>query len=136
DRLEAFRGHLQTRGVQSVWPQTDVAGLMAVLAGARLLLANDSAPLHLAVGLNVPTVSIFGPTDPALVGPWGYAMWPEPRDDARHVVIRAPQAAEGATDYRKHRDDDTLIAAVAAAPVADAAAFLLDHAPAAPDRSR
>lgn len=131
-RIEAVRTALKQRGVLSVWPSTRVAGLMAVLERARLVLANDSAPLHLAVGLGVPTVSVFGPTDPALVGPWGYARWPHDFEasaqlpGARHVVVRAAGADDGATDYRQHRDDDTLIATVAAHAVADAATHLLN----------
>ena len=41
-----------------------VGGLMAHLQAAAGLLGNDSAALHLAVGLGTPTVSLFGPTDP------------------------------------------------------------------------
>jgi heptosyltransferase-2 len=35
------------------------------LAGARLVLSNDSAPLHVALNLDVPVVALFGPTHPA-----------------------------------------------------------------------
>ncbi|MCI0630420.1 MAG: glycosyltransferase family 9 protein [Phycisphaerales bacterium] len=43
---------------------------MAVVADAALVVANDSAPLHLAVGFDRPCVGLFGPTDPAVVGPY------------------------------------------------------------------
>ena len=36
-----------------------------------LLVSCDSGPLHLAAALGVPTVSIFGPTDPARNGAYG-----------------------------------------------------------------
>jgi heptosyltransferase-2 len=36
----------------------------ALLARARLLVTNDSAPQHLASAMDVPTVGIFGPTVP------------------------------------------------------------------------
>ncbi|MEM8494240.1 MAG: glycosyltransferase family 9 protein [Planctomycetota bacterium] len=136
ERVEAFRESLRTRGIESVWPQTNVAGLMAVLAGARLLLANDSAPLHLAVGLGVPTVSVFGPTDPALVGPCAYtpASDLDQRPSARHVVVRAAGAANEATDYRRHRDDDTLIGTMPSSAVAEAAAALLTRTAESPNR--
>jgi len=39
----------------------DLAGLIAV---SDLLICVDSAPMHIAVGLNKPLVAIFGPTDP------------------------------------------------------------------------
>ncbi|MBY0490544.1 MAG: glycosyltransferase family 9 protein [Gemmatimonadaceae bacterium] len=41
-------------------------GSAALLARARLLVTNDSAPLHLASAMNTPTVAVFGPTVPAL----------------------------------------------------------------------
>ena len=37
----------------------------ALLARARVLITNDSAPLHLASAMNTPTVALFGPTVPA-----------------------------------------------------------------------
>ena len=54
-----------------VFPTTTVSQMMALLSQTQLLLCNDSAPLHLAVGLDQPTVALFGPTDPAYVGPCG-----------------------------------------------------------------
>ena len=33
-----------------------------IIRGASLLVANDSAPVHIASAFNVPTVAIFGPT--------------------------------------------------------------------------
>lgn len=58
-------------------PAIDLAGatplplLTALLAGARLVLGGDTGPLHLAAALGVPTVSVFGPTDPAHYAPLG-----------------------------------------------------------------
>jgi lipopolysaccharide heptosyltransferase II len=53
--------------------ETSLDQLMAVLGGARLLLANDSAPSHLAGALGVPVVAVFGPTDPAVYRPFSTA---------------------------------------------------------------
>lgn len=49
---------------------TTVASLLALIGRARLVVANDSAPLHMAVGLERPAVALFGPTDVSLVGPY------------------------------------------------------------------
>lgn len=38
----------------------------AVIEAAAVLVANDSAPMHLAAALGTPVVALFGPTDPAL----------------------------------------------------------------------
>jgi ADP-heptose:LPS heptosyltransferase len=37
---------------------------------ARLVVAADTGPLHLACAAGVPVVGVFGPTDPARNGPW------------------------------------------------------------------
>ncbi len=55
--------------------QTTVGGLMAVIAGGSLIVANDSASLHMAVGFVRPYVALFGPTDVALVGPYRGEQW-------------------------------------------------------------
>ncbi|HYE02840.1 MAG TPA: glycosyltransferase family 9 protein [Phycisphaerales bacterium] len=51
--------------------RTSVGGLMAIMHEAALVVANDSAALHMAVGLGRPLVGLYGPTDAALVGPYG-----------------------------------------------------------------
>ena len=44
----------------------------AIISHARLLVTNDSAPLHLAGAVSTPVVAIFGPTVPAFgFGPLG-----------------------------------------------------------------
>jgi lipopolysaccharide heptosyltransferase I len=45
--------------------------LIAVLRQARLMIGPDTGPLHLAAALGVPTVGLFGPTDPKRNGPYG-----------------------------------------------------------------
>ncbi len=44
------------------------------LASAAVYIGNDSGPTHLAATLGVPTVAIFGPTDPAIWCPRGPAV--------------------------------------------------------------
>ncbi|MFM7735337.1 MAG: lipopolysaccharide heptosyltransferase II [Alphaproteobacteria bacterium] len=45
--------------------RTDTAGLVATVARAHLVVANDSAAGHVAGALGRPVVSLFGPTVPA-----------------------------------------------------------------------
>lgn len=49
---------------------TTIAQLMALVSRARLVVANDSAVLHMAVGFDRPLVGLFGPTDVGRVGPY------------------------------------------------------------------
>jgi heptosyltransferase II len=58
--------------------KTSLAGLIQELQRCQLLLTNDTGTMHLAAHLGVPTVAIFGSTEPALTGPIGQG----------HVVIR------------------------------------------------
>jgi heptosyltransferase-2 len=51
--------------------QTTLAEFMAELEKSRLVISNDSGAMHLASALGVPTVAIFGSTEPALTGPLG-----------------------------------------------------------------
>lgn len=43
-----------------------VGELAALLAGAKLLISNDSGPVHIAAALGVPVVAIFGRNQPGL----------------------------------------------------------------------
>jgi ADP-heptose:LPS heptosyltransferase len=43
----------------------------ALLSRCRLLVANDSGPLHMGLALGVPTIGLFGADDPRRVGPYG-----------------------------------------------------------------
>ena len=42
----------------------------ALMKRCGLFIANDSGLMHMAAALQVPTVAIFGPTDPRWVSPW------------------------------------------------------------------
>lgn len=44
--------------------------LIALTRHAALFVGGDTGPMHLAAMLGVPTVAIFGPTDPARNGPY------------------------------------------------------------------
>jgi heptosyltransferase-2 len=61
--------------------RTTVPELAAILARARLLVANDSGTGHVAAAVGTPVVTIFGPTVPA----FGYA--PYGRD---HRIVEHP----------------------------------------------
>jgi ADP-heptose:LPS heptosyltransferase len=51
--------------------KTSLSQLACLLKKARLLITNDSGPLHLAVHLGCPSVSFFGPETPLIYGPQG-----------------------------------------------------------------
>ena len=45
--------------------ELSLAGWVGLVARARIVLSNDSATAHVAAGLGVPVVAVFGPTVPA-----------------------------------------------------------------------
>lgn len=49
--------------------QTSVRELMAVLSHCRLMVTNDSGPMHVAAAFDVPIVAVFGPTDHTTTSP-------------------------------------------------------------------
>jgi len=53
-------------------PLLDFAGLARLGARARLFVAGDTGPLHLADAMGTPTLALFGPTDPESNGPYRY----------------------------------------------------------------
>jgi heptosyltransferase-2 len=53
--------------------QTSLPGLVGVLSRLRLLVSNDSGPMHVAAALGVPVVAVFGPTDWRETSPVGNA---------------------------------------------------------------
>lgn len=56
---------------RSLAGRTSLPVLGAILARCNLLVSNDSGPAHIAYALDVPTVTLFGPTDPDRWGPLG-----------------------------------------------------------------
>lgn len=63
---------------------------LAVLSRCRLLICNDSGPMHVANLLGVPVVAVFGPQNPEWFGPRG------PKD---RVVIRPEFWCRPCFDY-------------------------------------
>ena len=69
-------------GALDLTGKTNPAQLAALFRRAKVLFTNDSGPLHLAVAVGLPTVSLFGPTDPARTGPYGQG----------HLALRSGRA--------------------------------------------
>ena len=57
-------------GTVNLAGETTLSELAALIRRATICVTNDSGPMHLAVALDRPVVSIFGPTDPIWIGPY------------------------------------------------------------------
>jgi heptosyltransferase I len=67
--------------------------LMALLQGARCVVAGDTGPMHLADALGARVVAIFGPTDPERNGPHLSG-----KPGAKGIVLRVPNVE---TTYKR-----------------------------------
>ena len=76
---ETRNSKLETRNLAG---QTTLRELMALLACCRVLLTNDTGPMHMAAALGTPVVVPFGSTSPELTGP-GLP------GDARHRLLKS-----------------------------------------------
>lgn len=97
--------------------RTSIAQTMAVIAQSSLVIANDSAPLHMGVGFNRPCVGLFGPTDPDVVGPYGMP----------HAALRAFRPKPGEIiNYRDEKLGDRLMRVISSAAVIQQIGRVLD----------
>ena len=60
--------------------QLSLAQTASLIAGARLFVGPDTATTHIAAALGVPTIALYGPSNPVKWGPWpeGFAGAPSP----------------------------------------------------------
>lgn len=65
-------------GVRDLTGQLDLQELVEVMRRVRVLVTNDTGPMHIAAALGRPVVGLFGPTEPRRTGPYG----------ARHRILR------------------------------------------------
>jgi len=71
---------------------TTIRELMAATKRCRLLLTNDTGPMHIAAACGVPVVAVFGPTDWRTTAPYGQeqSVVREPVDCAPCLLRECP----------------------------------------------
>lgn len=88
----ALAGKCRNAGGKTTLPE-----MGSIIASADVLVANDSGPVHMAAALGIPTVVMYGPTNPTLIGPYGTGHHilqpPTPCDCGRQRVCRHPDTA-------------------------------------------
>ena len=60
--------------------QTNLGQFISLLSRLHIVICNDGGPLHLAVSQGIKTVSMFGPVDPRVYGPY-------PFNENQHRVV-------------------------------------------------
>ncbi len=66
DKVNALMGHTAI-----IPPPTTLTQLGALLKRCIFMVANDSGPMHICAAVGTPVLGIYGPTNPALQGPYG-----------------------------------------------------------------
>jgi lipopolysaccharide heptosyltransferase I len=66
-------------GAHDLCGRTSVGELVGLIRRSALCVTNDSGSMHIAVAEDRPVVSVFGPTSPVWIGPYGRP----------HAVVRA-----------------------------------------------
>ena len=64
DEKDAKEIHDGVASVSIMTPETSFGELSALIEKCDLIIANDSGPMHVAATLGIPTIGIFGPTNP------------------------------------------------------------------------
>jgi lipopolysaccharide heptosyltransferase I len=58
-----------SKGSADVSPRTSIVDLFAITRGAKLMIAGDTGPMHVAASVGTPIVGLFGPTLAERSGP-------------------------------------------------------------------
>ncbi len=92
DRFASLSEELKKQGLETVWIKGEadcwdeitvkgkvvynlpISLLSAVISRCTVFIGNDSGPAHLSAALGIPTVAIFGPSDPQVWSPAGRAV--------------------------------------------------------------
>jgi heptosyltransferase-2 len=70
-------------------PEAKIRYLAAVIQRCKVIIGNDTGPLHIASALDVPALGIYGPTNPKLQGPFGeeHVTAQHPKLDCLHCDL-------------------------------------------------
>lgn len=102
----------------SICGKTTLRQLAAILKNAKLVISNDSGPMHIAVSQGTRTIALFGPTNPKITGPYG---------DGKHVLIhKTPQGSDCTVPcYKLDCKDNACMKAITVGDVIKEADLLL-----------
>lgn len=63
--------------------KTNIEEMIGLVNSAKVVIANDCGPMHLAAVMKKPIVAIFGPSPAERFGPY-------PLDSSNHFIVKAP----------------------------------------------
>ncbi len=107
--------------------QLSMKELAALIGQAKLVIAVDSAPVHIAAAMHTPVVAIFGSSNESIWGPW--RMPSRVVSSSRHPCRQCHNAGCGGSHV-----SDCLIALPVESVLAAAKEFLGDRASRVPPK--
>jgi lipopolysaccharide heptosyltransferase I len=87
----------ESAGQAKLAPASSLVELAGILRRARLMIAADTGPLHLAVAVGTPCVGLFGPMPKERNGPYG----------AEHIALQAARMS-GSSRERRQATNETM----------------------------
>ncbi|MCC8165182.1 MAG: glycosyltransferase family 9 protein [Planctomycetes bacterium] len=110
-------------GVHNLAGRTNLDCFVGLLAGACLFVGVDSGGAHVSAALGLPTVVIFGITNPSRTRPTGHRVVTIGDGEDRDVKLSTPEAREAAKRVLQAISPDAVLEAArkASAPVTETA---------------
>lgn len=71
DEADASEIYSGIKDYSVIASQTTVREMVALFSKCKIVIANDSGPMHLSASIDIPTLAIHGPTSPHEQGPYG-----------------------------------------------------------------
>jgi len=96
--LQRILFYMKTKPVNLV-EKTNMRELAYLIKKSKLLITNDSAPLHVGSAVNTPTLAFFGPTDPEKYGPLTEAKKKVLKKEIRCAPCEVPQCINIGNKY-------------------------------------
>jgi len=69
--MDGFAGSGEAKRIHLLTGETSVLGLASLLSRCKVLVTNDTGPMHVAAAVKTPTVAVFGSTSPLWTRPFG-----------------------------------------------------------------
>lgn len=92
ERTLAYDVVLRSGGHAVAAPATQLKVLAELCRSAQIFIGSDTGPLHLAAAAGTPCVGLYGPTRPAVSGPFGdHHEVVESRDRDRFLMAKSPR---------------------------------------------
>ncbi|MCM2972667.1 glycosyltransferase family 9 protein [Larsenimonas suaedae] len=101
EMVNAIAHHCRVAQPVSVLGKTSLKGVLALIRQARVVIAPDSGPVHMANALNTPVIGLFATTNPDRAAPYCWQDYVINRyEAAARTYLKKPEQAPWGTRVR------------------------------------